>query len=579
MRHALLTLLVLLAALPAQADECPRGRTPNLCMKPTAQQLLNDNFSRIDETLGGMMSDVFNPANNGKVFDRGGAVFHVQNKIFGAACDGTTDDAAAIAKALGVAATVRGTVLLGDNCAIGDTLDIASNVTLQGGRLVALAALGNAPAIINATQSPATDGARDSKITIKDVVLDLSASGGSTGNPCVRFNSVVDGRIENVTCIDPGSECVYIGTGSPVTVRSLRTTIAGLKCSSPGRNGVAVVGGVETVITGFQITSPTLHGIDLELESASQAIHGVAIGPGTIDDVDATTTTCGINIISDAASQTLRDVAISGVTITDPGTGIGFRGVQNLAISGVTIRSASGDGILTHTASSENATENVSIGGGVVIEDPGGYCVNWNYPAGAQIGPLVCKNSGAHGIRVSGSAVGVTLTGVTVDTTAASQSCISVGDATDTVITGGRLIACAARGITIGGSSACTGTVISGVRIDGTTSCIEEVAGVGVDFSTIVGNDVRGCTAAINPVGASTVIANNQGYTRTAAQLASLALGNGSQIVCSDCAATSGTDARCTGSGLGSIARRAGSVWSCDTFATTTTTSTSTTTT
>ena len=103
MRRALSLVLLLLVVGIASADSCPPGRSPNLCLKPTAQQLLNDNFSRIDETLGGMMSGPFNPENNGKVFDRGGSEVNVKNVIFGATGDGVTNDTTALINASGVA--------------------------------------------------------------------------------------------------------------------------------------------------------------------------------------------------------------------------------------------------------------------------------------------------------------------------------------------------------------------------------------------------------------------------------------------------------------------------------------------
>lgn len=61
MRRVLLLVLLLLVATAASADTCPNGRTPNLCMKSTSQQLLNDNFNRIDEAVGAILPSPWTP--------------------------------------------------------------------------------------------------------------------------------------------------------------------------------------------------------------------------------------------------------------------------------------------------------------------------------------------------------------------------------------------------------------------------------------------------------------------------------------------------------------------------------------
>lgn len=65
MRRALAILLATVSL--AVADDCPRGRTPNLCLKPTAQQLLNDNFTRIDEVVGAVVPAPWTPQSLGRI--------------------------------------------------------------------------------------------------------------------------------------------------------------------------------------------------------------------------------------------------------------------------------------------------------------------------------------------------------------------------------------------------------------------------------------------------------------------------------------------------------------------------------
>lgn len=92
---ALFLVLVLVDTAAGQ-----RQRTNNLRLPFTGIGNIDNAFDVIDEMLGGITGSY--PADAGKVFDRGGAVYNVKNAIFGATGNGVTDDYAALQRVASV---------------------------------------------------------------------------------------------------------------------------------------------------------------------------------------------------------------------------------------------------------------------------------------------------------------------------------------------------------------------------------------------------------------------------------------------------------------------------------------------
>lgn len=124
MTRAVLGLLVLLPVL-AWGQGAPR--TPNLALKFTRDTTTNDNFVRLDDVLG-----TITDYPHAGVVDRGGQVYNV--KAYGATCDGTTDDTAAITSALD-AANGKGCVFIPPStsgCLIASALNLVRDSCLIG---------------------------------------------------------------------------------------------------------------------------------------------------------------------------------------------------------------------------------------------------------------------------------------------------------------------------------------------------------------------------------------------------------------------------------------------------------------
>ena len=140
-------------------------------------------------------------------------------RTFGALCDGTTDDRAAIQNAID-SLTAGGTVLIPPNltCVVGAPgIAIASNVTLRGGgnsKIKASSAFpdlyGNSSVLQNYT--PPYAGTGNSRVTIQDLYVD----GTSTATRCVLIQGGSTITISGVTTTDPWS------AGAHIDVRSAR---------------------------------------------------------------------------------------------------------------------------------------------------------------------------------------------------------------------------------------------------------------------------------------------------------------------------------------------------------------------
>jgi len=453
--------------------------------------------------------------------DKGGQVFDV--RAYGALCDGVTDDIAAIQAAENAAddscATNFdcGTVLIpAATCLISNSLIVSSGVTIAGvgpaSVLKASSGLVSEPFIESETD-PASDGLRDQRIVVRDLMLDGSSSGASSIGILLR--SVIDGAVENVVVKSPTFDCVYIGSGSTKTVRPLRNTVHNIHCMDAGRQGIAITGGVQLVISDNHIDSPAMHGIDLELEiTTNMLISGVSITGNVIEDTDASASMCGIALTADEASQVIKDVTISGNTINDPGRGVCFRQTTNLVIDGNVIRSPSDDGI--HSTVLYNAPVDTVISNNMIV-DAAGYGIRWTRNTSSLISGNYIKNTTAQGIAISAGA-GTVLSGNIIDTTGGTTDCVSIGgstdgNATDIVVTGNSLYNCPDAGISLGGvTGTVTGTVIVGNVIEADNECVtDSEGGVGVDNTTVVGNQFTTCTTQTALSGASSVSMNRSG--------------------------------------------------------------------
>jgi len=435
---------------------------------------------------------------------------------YGAVCDGSTDDSAAIQAAENAADDVCGTVLIPpdpDGCAVDASVRVSECVTVAGlgwGSLIkATSGIGAGEPIFQSDAEPTIDADRDFNITFRDFAIDGSGASDTTTAPCILLRAVIDGVVDNVRCESPEGDCVTISR-SGTTVFPLRNTVRGLHCVSPDRQGIAVTSGHQLVLVDNQIQGGAMHGIDLELETESTlVIEDVTIAGNVIEDMDASTTMCGIAITGDTSGQQINDVTVVGNTIDDPGRGICFRHTTNLTIDGNTIRSSSEDGI--HSVTTSDAPDTTIISNNLVA-DSAQYGFNWTRSTPVTFVGNRIENSTNHGIRLANS-TGSTIASNTVDTVGGTDDCISLSDATNTLITGNTLYNCPDDGVYVSATASGDGTLIVGNVIEADGNCVEttNAGGATPDYTTVLGNRFVSCATTTSLTGTNTVSMNASG--------------------------------------------------------------------
>jgi len=455
----------------------------------------------------------------GKVQDKGGQVFDV--RTYGAKCDGSTDDRVAIQAAENAADDVCGTVFIPTGtCMVGASggsgILVSSCVTFAGegwgSILKAVADFGNAD-LLETAESPADDASRPVRVTIRDLTLDGNKANNSTGTEasmCITLRSTVDALVENVRCLNPKGDCVYIGPSSDKSVTALRNTVRGVHCSGPTRNGIAVVGGDQIIVDGNHVEDWGFGGIDLELETdAALAVDRAAITGNVLENGDTDSNDVGINVTADTAGQVIRGVTVTGNSLDHVGIGISFRGTTDLAIVGNTIRNAVTDGIRSAEGTAGLDAVGTLIEGNVV-DTAGDNGIQFLRPSDISIVGNVIRNTGSTGIRVNnggGTGAGTPTyvlvaanTVTTVDTdTSGNDYCIAVTGTSGT-IANNVLRTCDYKGIDFGGGQF---TIASNdFSSSGTmNSCIEVNAGTNV---LIRDGAYNNCTTKISDSGTGT---------------------------------------------------------------------------
>jgi acyl-coenzyme A thioesterase PaaI-like protein len=231
MRHALA--IAVLVLTPALAVAQGNARTPNLNMKYGNQAYENDNWSRIDESLGAMTAGPpYDPTNNGKVYDRGGSEVNVKNAIFGATGDGVTDDTTSIQKAADVACAgakqlrfPSGTYII--RASGGEGVEIrCDDLTIVGDNGAILYWDTEDTSVTGMLWANGKSGIRIDNLTLKQDNTTAAFVSTYQQNAGILFENSDDNIVMRVTCEDMyGNGCVKFAPGATATDGSDRNIV------------------------------------------------------------------------------------------------------------------------------------------------------------------------------------------------------------------------------------------------------------------------------------------------------------------------------------------------------------------
>lgn len=363
MRH----LLALLLCLPALAHAQTTARTPNLRVPFTSNEKMNEGLSRIDEVLGPITGGVYDQANRGKVFDAGGQVFNVKAPNFGARCDGTTDDVAAIEKALATACSAgRGTVLIPGACGITDAIDwptTCNNVTLAGtgpgSRLVNVAGADVSRGMILADWTGHTQATR---IVIRDLDLVGGTSLSAAFKRGVQVKNCAKCAVKNLTITGVDGNP---STGSDVYGIELRDDVTDAEVSG------------NTIVFATTTSSDTSYKIGILVRSAMvDDSNGNITGATPLPATTKRTRVYGNSVYGGTHGincQNVEDLDIVGNVLQSQGhRGMGLGGTsRNITVTGNTVRDSGSVNLLF-----AGGATNVTVVGNTLDTTVGGENAN-----------------------------------------------------------------------------------------------------------------------------------------------------------------------------------------------------------
>ncbi len=311
------------------------------------------------------------------------------------------------------------------------------------------------PLIRNSTLNPATEGARDTNISVHDFTLD----GNRTANPCdithqwlhgVLFNCVSGGVIKSITMLPTAGDAVSVNYSSMGDVHSTDISISNIRANYVGRNGISVTGGERVTIQDVIVTDPGLCGIDVEPDNNAYA---------TCKDITIS------NVIVENV-QTTYQLTEYGTGIQVCGSGTTHPIIKNVALNNCVVRNATG---ATYTKGFQfRYVQDLTV-------------------TGCQVDGATseCFGSGSEGAPVSKhwSFVGCT----------ARNGLRGFGIAREyTSVTGCQVTACT-YGISIWGNN----FLVENNQLDACTTHGIEI--IGADHGKIANNSVNNCNNAIYP--------------------------------------------------------------------------------
>lgn len=396
---------------------------------------------------------------------------------------------------------------------ITSTITMPSNSTLMGtgaaSIIKASASFGNNSLLENDTPNPATDGARNTNITVRNLKFDSSASNGDTSRPSMLFKAVVDLVIDGVWSADSVGDGILISASSTVTVKPLRNSIRNNTITNAGRNGIAVTEGERVIISDNQITGSALHGIDLEPNNASSVIREVTIEGNVINGSGSSSGNSGIAITG--GGGTTEEVTANGNTIRSTAEGIVFSAVSGVSISTNVISSVSQNGIVNTTS---NASTDVTISNNSITSPTlRGIQTGTNDLRISIIGNVI-DTPGSTGITVGGDRC--TIQGNTILSSTLQGILVSGGQSNSIV---GNVIRSSTKSgieLILATTEPSFNTIVGNVSIDSSGDHgIEENSGASPVSNYIVGNILTGNSggALLRQNGANSVYGPNIGDT------------------------------------------------------------------
>jgi len=376
----------------------------------------------------------------------------------GAAGDGVADDTTPIQNTLTAAGVTGGMVFVPPGTyKITARLTVPSGVSVSSAGGATIAPSGNwtgiSAVLQNSNITPASTGARDHDITIRDLIFDCS--GISSGAPdCIRLTAAYRVKVLNNTILScPGVGGVGVGRYSAGAINSGDITISGNMVKSSAGQGIYLTSCARAVVSGNLIDTTTLSGIDLE-PNANETLTDVVVEANVI----TATVKAGISLGLSNSGITVNGLTVANNIINSP--------------SDATF----GHGIIINAA---NATGRTLVNGNSIT---GAAAVGIAYTAGNDvvIAANTVQTSGSYGIRI-GSAANLhwAVTGNHVDNTAADA--IRVENAS-------------AQGTITGNFVRQRGASLSGIRIDAGTAIT--VTGNAVIHDSNTGSTGIGCTAS-----------------------------------------------------------------------------------
>lgn len=422
------------------------------------------------------------------------------------------------------------------------TWRLTSGSTLQGvgwesTSLTAAPNFGDISVVANATNSPATDAARDRGMRVARLKIDGNQANNVPGtvfehSHCVELNGVLDSVVEDVLCTNPEGDGVYISHAYPPTgISTENVQVRHNIIKDPYRNGIASVGGSRMTIHDNIIERGGLTCIDFEPDlSSTPAISNSAITDNigvACGGVYVGATGGGIFVTAQLGS--VEKVVVRGNLLdTLTGHGMLFRGAVHLTIQDNEIFSPSLTGISWVTGASI-ASDQVLIKQNRVY-GAGQQCFVWSHTNPVTFEDNYARSCGSNAYQVDLS-VGAIIRNNTAILSAAEGFLLQ--GVTKSHIIGNTSRNHTLRGIRLinsGGTNATNNTVSMNMAIDNASNGILESASS--DGNQIIGNDVSGNGATgIVKVGANSVVRFNKGHVTESQVTATVAAGSTSVAV------------------------------------------------
>lgn len=469
-------------------------------------------------------------------------------KMFGAKCDGTTNDAGAWTRAGGYGSFV--------SVPVGTTLTNAS-VSLPSGftvvgagylsRVKATNTFGDIPVFTNATVGPTTTGGRDHDITITNVVVDgnKANNGGASQNAHgINVQAVVNFRFEGWIEHCHG-DAIYLGASQTTqTIGCEDTNIWCRQITDMYRQGVTLICTKRTRIQIDYATGCTQQVVDVEPNNSSNANTDIDIrilkadtnGSGAFNSV----------VGLDGSFDNIANVNVYIEYVTaQTGQVVSFRGgITGLRYDGVYWDCTNGAKSIQHFAGATHSPTNVNVGP-IVIQGSGnastgsGLCsinavdtftMSCVFKACGQNGNGVLALGGSQNFLFTGKIINPAFIGLYIN-----SGCLN------TRILNATVTGSTNRAIYITDS---TYTIITSCDLSNNNTPIQE--GGTTDYGTYRNNICSGASFPISMVGAHSNQAANKGVaapTVTGSRGGNAALANLLTVLQNQESITNGTSA------------------------------------